>query len=80
MPDSLIRTGGVGLGGGIVAAVVTALGFKARISTVEKALDKTMDRELCNERWQNIINRLDSQIHELEKQGKKLDKILEKVK
>ena len=80
MPDNLIRTGGAGLGGGIVAAVVTALGFKARISTVEKALDKTMDRELCNERWANIINRLDSQIHELEKQGKKLDKILEKVK
>ena len=80
MPDNLIRTGGAGLGGVIVAAVVTALGFKARISTVEKALDKTMDRELCNERWQNIINRLDAQIHELEKQDKKLDKILEKVK
>ena len=80
MPENLIRTGGAGLGGGIVAAVVTALGFKARINTVEKALEKTMDKELCNERWQNILNRLDAQIRELEKQDKKLDEILKKVR
>ena len=80
----MIRTGGAGLGGGIVAAILTALGFKARIDTVEKAMEKVMDKavykDLCNERYKNITDRLDVQIHELEKQDKKLDAILNKVK
>ena len=79
MPDNLLQTGGAGLGGGMVGAIMAFFGLKTRINSVEKTLDKVVFRDLCDERYKNLSEQLDKQDKKLDKQSDKLDAILNKV-
>jgi len=63
----------------MIGAIAAFLGLKTRITGIEKTLDKVVFRDLCDERYKNLSEKLDSQDKKLDSQDKKLDKQNDKL-
>lgn len=76
MPDSIFSTGGAGVGGGIISAVLVWFGFKSRIENIECSLEKTKDSVIYKDTFDARFQDLSGQIGQIDK---KLDRVIEKI-
>lgn len=79
MPNDLLQTGGAGLGGSIIGALATFFGFKSRIDSLDKSLEKVVFKDVCDERFERLKENIQGVDTKIDHFGEKIDKILDKL-
>lgn len=80
LDEKTLITGGVGIGSGIVGAILTAFGFKSRLDKVEQAYDEFKKNvvfkdvcEQCQKNQNNLILSVKEDITEIKGGMNKMD-------
>lgn len=74
-----LGTGVAGGSGTIIGALLSFLGFRSRLSRIEKEMDDKVSKETCQAVYKGLQVQMTTVTDLMKSQDAKIDKILEKI-